>query len=259
MKALSWMLLLLPAAVAAQTTVDPVAASEAREFRAEGGGKLLYRLLKPADYDPAKAYPLVLWLHGAGGRGDNNSGQMTDQIEGLRQLANEPQRTKYPCFVLAPQCPGPKRWVDVDWNHGSYSQEKVAITPELTMVLGALTAVEKEFKVDATRRYVVGLSMGGYGTWDLLGRQPEMWAAGIPVCGSGDPSRAAAMAKIPVWAFHGDKDGVVPPQGSRDMIAALKAAGGDPKYTECAGVGHDAWNPTFRTAGLWDWLLAQHR
>jgi len=101
--------------------------------------------------------------------------------------------------------------------------------------------------------------MGGYGTWDLIEREPKLFAAAIAVCGAGDPSRAPSIAKMAIWAFHGDKDGVVPVSGSREMVEALKKAGGSPKYNEFPGVGHAAWGPAYATEGLWEWMFEQKK
>jgi predicted peptidase len=254
-------LLTLAATLAAAADLNPLDVSEARDFKAADGTKLLYRLFRPAAVDPAQAYPLVLFLHGAGGRGADNKGQIRDQPVALHDLVNEPNRSAHPCYIVAPQCPAEheRRWVDVPWNQGSYSQDKVKITPQLQAVLEMLDSVRGEFKIDPQRLYVTGISMGGYGTWDLLERRPELFAAAIPICGGGDPSRAASISQLPIQAFHGGADPVVPTRGTREMIAALKAAGGSPQYTEFPGVGHDSWHKAYATPGLWDWLFGCRR
>jgi len=122
-----------------------------------------------------------------------------------------------------------------------------------------IEALCKEYPIDKGRIYLTGLSMGGYGTWDLISRRPELFAAAIPVCGGGDPAQAEKLAKLPIWAFHGDADPLVPVERPRDMIAAIKKAGGEPKYTEYKGVGHDAWTPTYRDSKVLDWLFEQKK
>src|SRR5262249_52824913 len=112
---------------------------------------------------------------------------------------------------------------------------------------------------DQKRIYVTGLSMGGYGTWDVIGRRPDLFAAAVPVCGGGDETQAATIARVPIWAFHGARDGVVKPARSWNMVAALKKAGGHPGYTEYPDVGHDSWVPTYRDPVLFQWLFAQKR
>ena len=234
-------------------------AYEAREFAGSDGGTLLYRLLRPKGYDPARTYPLVLVLHGAGGRGNDNWGQIRDQPAPFLALASDEVQEKHPCIVVGPQCPAGKQWVNWPWGKGSYSQDKVPISAELKRVAELLAQLCTEFQVDPDRIYITGLSMGSYGTWDLIEREPKMFAAAIAVCGAGDPSRAAGIAKMAVWAFHGDKDGVVPVSGSREMVEALKKAGGSPRYNEFPGVGHGAWGPAYATKGLWEWMFAQKR
>ena len=111
--------------------------------------------------------------------------------------------------------------------------------------------------IDTRRIYLTGLSMGGYGTWDLIARQPERFAAAIPICGGGDPATAERIKHIPLWVFHGDADSAVKVSRSRDMVAALKQAGGEPKYTEYEGVGHDSWTRTYKSPEIYEWLFSQ--
>ncbi|HEX8913586.1 MAG TPA: prolyl oligopeptidase family serine peptidase [Humisphaera sp.] len=243
---------------------DPVAAFEARVLKSETvpGGTLPYRLLTPAGYDPkaADAYPLLLLLHGAGERGSDNKAQLK---WGGAEAANDLQAAGK-CFVIAPQCPAGKQWVNTPWSKGSYGTDAVPASDQMKMALEAVDRAMKEFRVDPARVYVMGLSMGGYGTWDAIARRPDFFAAAVPICGAGDPKSAEKLkaAGVAVWAFHGGADTVVPTQGSRDMAEALKKAGYvEPqfKYTEFPGVGHNAWSPTWKTKGLWEWVLAQKR
>lgn len=227
---------------------------EARTF-ADGDFKLPYRLLKPKDYDAKQKYPLVLFLHGAGERGENNKAQL---VHGMNDFASDEIMAKYPAFVIAPQCPTDKKWVEVDWSASQHT------TPEqpslgLAATLKAIEALQKEFSIDDQRLYITGLSMGGYGTWDALARRPELFAAAAPICGGADLATASKIKAIPIWAFHGDKDTAVKPHRSRDMVAALKAAGGTPKYTEYPGVGHDSWSQTYRDPAFYEWLFAQRK
>ena len=235
----------------------PVDLFEARIFDGEGEAALPYRLLKPLGYDQDadRKYPLVLFLHGAGERGDDNAVQL---VHGGRNFADEALRRRHPAFIVFPQCPAEKKWVEVSWD---WRRHTMPDDPGATMnsVFALLEALEKEFKIDAGRIYGVGLSMGGYGVWDILQRKPELLAAAAPICGGGDPAYAAKFKDTPVWAFHGAADPVVIPDRSRMMIKALEDAGGRPIYTEYEGVGHDSWTATFDNRLLWDWLFAQHR
>jgi len=238
--------------------LEGLEAFEARVHESEGG-KLNYRLLKPLDFDKQSdksvKYPLVLFLHGAGERGSENLRQL---IHGGKNFANEDFRRRYGAFIVVPQSPADKKWVEVPWD----AKEHVA--PEdagetMNLVFSLLEELQEEFPVDDARIYGVGLSMGGYGTWDILGRKPGLLAAAAPICGGGDPAQAPMMKDTPIWAFHGGADPVVVPERSRKMVDAIRAAGGEPIYTEYEGVGHDSWTETFNNRLLWDWLFAQRR
>jgi predicted peptidase len=227
---------------------------EAREFSA-GDKKLLYRIMLPQDYDASRKYPLVLFLHGAGERGDDNTVQL---VHGMNDFAKDENREKYPCFVVAPQCPTGQQWANIDRSADKLEQaEQPSETMQLTLDL--LAALQKDYSIDNRRLYVTGLSMGGYGTWDVIQRLPGKFAAAAPICGGGDESRAAKLVKLPIWAFHGDQDTAVKPEYSRQMIAAIKKAGGDPKYTEYEGVGHDSWVKAYSDPELMKWMFAQKR
>lgn len=233
------------------TAKDPPM-SEKHVFE-DRGRKLPYRLLKPLKIEDGKKYPLVVFLHGAGERGTDNEKQL---VHGVPQFAANLE--KYPCFLIAPQCPDGKRWVEVDWSADSHTQPKEpGEVGRLTLAL-----VEKSIQalpVDRKRVYLTGLSMGGYGTWDLLARRPDLFAAAAPVCGGADEATARKIKAIPIWAFHGGKDTTVQPARSRNMIAALKKAGGHPKYTEYPDVGHNSWDNAYRDPELFRWLFAQKK
>ncbi|MBO0698496.1 MAG: prolyl oligopeptidase family serine peptidase [Zavarzinella sp.] len=220
-----------------------------------GREQLPYRLLKPLAVEDGKRYPLVIFLHGAGERGTDNEKQL---IHGVPQFATKANREKYPCFLIAPQCPEGKRWVEVDWSADRHTQPKEpGEVGRLT--LGLIEKAVHDLPIDPKRVYITGLSMGGYGTWDLLARRPDLFAAAVPVCGGADEATAPKIKDIPVWAFHGAKDAAVKPARSRNMIAALEKAGGTPKYTEYPDVGHDSWNPAYADPKLYEWLFAQKK
>jgi predicted peptidase len=234
---------------------DPLKEFEARVSKVEGQPDLPYRLLKPADYDPQQKYPLVVFLHGAGERGDDNAAQL---VHGARDFADPALRRRHPAVVVFPQCPVEKKWVEVPWDR---TEHKAPADPGETMtaLFALIESLQREFAIDDSRIYGVGLSMGGYGVWDILQRKPELFAAGAPICGGGDPAYAEKFSSTPVWAFHGDADPAVPVGRSREMIKALQAAGGRPIYTEYEQVGHDSWTKTFENRLLWDWLFAQRK
>lgn len=226
-----------------------------RTYTDAKGKTLPYRLLKPEEVDAKQKYPLVIFLHGAGERGTDNDKQL---VHGVPEFAKPEHRKKYPCFLIAPQCPANVKWVDCDWGALSHKQPGEPTEP-LRQTLELIDAMQKEFPIDPKRIYITGLSMGGYGVWDALARKPELFAAAVPVCGGGDEETAPKIAKVPVWAFHGAKDGAVKPVRSRNMIEALKKAGGEPKYTEYPTVGHDSWVPAYRDGEMFKWLFDQKR
>lgn len=229
---------------------------EARVYTDAQGKTLLYRLFIPREYDPEQKYPLVLFMHGAGERGDDNRSQIS--IPSTRLWAEESTQARYPNFMLAPQVPRNQQWVDVPFSIGSHEQPEQPSEP-MRLTLELLTALQNEFNIDPQRIYATGLSMGGYGTWDITTRHPELFAAAVPICGGGDPSKAPLIADLPVWAFHGELDPVVPVSGSRDMIKAIREAGGDPRYTEYEGKGHNVWDRAYGEPELVPWVFEHVR
>jgi predicted peptidase len=215
------------------------------------GETMPYLLFVPEGYDKTKPYPLVLWLHGGGTRGNDLKLLLAhgDQ-HGIGFLARADNQARYPSFILAPQCPSNKFWGD------SESEQPNA---EMSMVLEILDEVRELYSVDSRRLYVMGMSLGGYGTWDIITRRPTAFAAAVPICGGGNTSKASLIAKTPIWAFHGDEDELVNVSESRRMIAALKKAGGQPRYTEYKGVGHNSWERAFREPDFLSWVFAQTR
>ena len=226
-----------------------------KKFTGDKGGELLYRWLTPARIDSAQRYPLVIFLHGAGERGNDNLAHLKHCV---RKFAEPDIRKAYPSYVIAPQCPSGKVWVDVDWRAVTHVTPKQP-SESMGLVLELVDSVMTKHPVDASRVYVIGLSMGGYGTWDIMVRRPDMVAAAVPICGGADDSQAARIAHIPVWVWHGDSDGAVKTLRSRNIVKALKAAGGAPIYSELQGVGHDSWTPAFKDEKLFPWLFKQRR
>jgi predicted peptidase len=228
---------------------------EARVYADPEDGKLLYRLMKPKDYDAQRKYPLVLFLHGAGERGEDNMAQLK---WGCEDFASDKNRKQHPCFVVVPQCPENEQWVDVPWTADRHTMPEKP-TAALRMSLELLAALEKEFSIDADRVYITGLSMGGFGVWDAVQRHPDRFAAAAPVCSGGDPQFAERIAHVPIWAFHGAKDTVVKPHRSREMVEAIQAAGGRPKHTEYPDASHNSWTPTYANPELYAWMFGQRR
>jgi len=275
-----------------EVNADVLLLFEARDFRG-----MPYRLMKPIDFDAAKTYPLILSLHGAGGKG-------ADNLRNLRNwcnvLAREELRRKHPCFVLAPQTT--RGWSPADEKASELTEKSITAYPEpwqrflkrwmlskdsplakayaggdLSKVFDLVAEIQKEFRIDPDRIYVIGHSMGGVGTWNALYAKPEMFAAAIPTAGGlspwKDPKR---FAKVPIWAFHGSADPTVPVEFTRMLFEAMVQSGGNMKYTEMKGIGHGvpAWtyhgedeakgyitryssDRCDKEADVWDWLFKQ--
>src|SRR5262245_14851371 len=222
---------------------------EARTFRSRDGKTMLYRLFIPRNYDSKKRYPIVLWLHGGGGRGSDNIKQISEgNRTGTRLWVSPDAQEQYPAFVLAPQCPDGQMWTTV---------ADASSLPPLKLALELLAAIEKEFLIDPQRRYVAGQSMGGLGSWSLITEHPDMFAAAIPVCGGGNEALASRLTHTAIWAFHGAQDQAISADRSRRMIAGIRKAGGKPRYTEYSDLGHNSWDRAFQEPGLLDWVFAQ--
>jgi predicted peptidase len=222
-----------------------------RTYQNPRGDSMPYRLFVPRNYDKRGAYPLVLWLHGGRGpRSDRDKPISEGNRIGSHVWTTTGNQSGNACFVLAPQCPPNEVWADV---------ETARPTKNLRVAYELLQDVQQNYRVDAQRLYVVGQSMGGFGTWSLIAEHPRVFAAAVPVCGGGDAAQAAKLTDIPIWAFHGEKDEAVGVERSRKMIAAIRQAGGSPKYTEYKGMGHVIWDKVFSEAALLSWIFAQNR
>lgn len=201
--------------------------------------KLEYLLYLPADYESessTKKWPLLIFLHGAGERGSDIA--VVKKHGPPKRVA---EGTDFPFIVVSPQCPPGGFW---NTDH----------------LLELVKQVMKEQSVDPDRVYLTGLSMGGYGSWGLAAKAPEMFAAVAPVCGGGDPKTAPNLKDLPIWVFHGDADRVVPVTASQEMVDAVKAAGGENiKFTIYEGVGHDSWTETYANEELYTWFLKHKR
>ena len=239
---------------------EALVAFEANSFTSSEGYILPYRILWPKDYDRArqKQYPLVLFLHGAGERGDDNRLQLT---HGTTIFLNEENRTNFPAIVVMPQCAKDDYWAQMRqqedgsrvYNFNEIPNPGLAATSEL------LDLLLLEEKVDSDRVYLVGISMGGMGTFELLARRPYTFAAAVPICGGTNPALVPLYAdQVPLWIFHGDQDGVVSVEDSRRVVEVLEKLGVAVKYTEYKGVQHHSWDRAFAEPELISWLFA-HR
>jgi len=246
--------------VLASATTNPAAAATGQFLEREislGGESYRYQVFVPLRHDDRAKLPVILFLHGSGERGDDG---MRQTQAGLGPYVRK-HATEFPALVVFPQSPEGRSW------EGEIAK----------MALAALDASVQEFGGDPDRITLTGMSRGGYGTYSLAMMKPDKFAALVPICGGitsprheeplqvsevlaqDDPFAAAAarLKHIPTWIFHGAKDDVVPPQQSRKMFAALKAAGGDVRYTELSDANHNSWDAAYRDEGMWSWLFAQ--
>lgn len=200
---------------------------------------LPYLLYLPDGYDldPDRQWPLVLFLHGAGERGSDLLGVTTQGLPKSVEAGGD-----YPFVIVAPQCPWHSSW-----------------TSELTTLSVLLDEVSVEYRVDPDRTYVTGLSMGGRGTWAMATRYPDRFAAIAPICGGWLPEAVGRIRRLPVWAFHGEEDTVVPIAHTEELVAALESFGGDVRFTRYPDTDHDSWTRSYDDPELYAWLLAQRR
>jgi predicted peptidase len=249
--ALVFVLLLAAPAVAqdqAETEVDAADGFLGDSYRSPSGETMQYRLFVPPGYDPTQKYPIVLWLHGAAGRGSDNISQLRGGNFAGSHIWTKPEiQQKHHAFVLAPQ-------VDITkgWARPHTSTPPVAIR----LALEILDTVERKYSIDRTREYVAGQSMGGEGLWAALSAAPPRFAAAIALCGYGDAYMLTRVAKIPVWIFQGEEDPVVSVARMREWVKQLRHAGGTPRYTEYPSIGHNVWDVAFTEPDLVVWLFS---
>ena len=210
------------------------------EFKDSADTQLRYAILKPAKLKPETKYPLLVSLHGAGGRGKE---KWVGNCAANKALSQPAMRQKYPCYIIAPTVGRNQRWAGAP----------------LIALMELIKSSLKEHAMDPARIYVTGQSMGGAGTYSAILKEPHLFAAAVPVCGRGQPDLAKKIVHLPIWIFHGEKDSVVPTRHSQEMVEALKKAGGKPIYTEYAGIRHNSWTPAYADEKLWAWLFEQKR
>ena len=221
---------------------------EARSHKADW--TMPYRLFRP---DAAGPLPLVLYLHGSGGLGDDNVKQMgLGNVFGTRVWALPENQKRFPCYVVAPQ-------TDRGWARYGVAQVIPGLGDGARLALQIVDTLRREFAIDERRIYITGQSMGGGGAWHLIAQRPQFFAAAVVCCGGSTPDPAATAVGTPLWNFHGDADTTVAPTVSRDRIAALRKAGGHPFSTEYAGVGHNVWEWAYTEPRLLPWMFAHRR
>ena len=195
-----------------------------------------YLLYLPENYSSKDDWPLMLFLHGAGERGDSLELVKT---HGPPKLVET--NKSFPFVLISPQCPEGDRW----------SSEK-----QLEFLTALLDDIVENYRIDSKRIYLTGLSMGGYGTWSLAIKHPNKFAAIAPICGGGNPEKVCEIKRVPTWVFHGAKDNVVPLKRSEEMVSALKACDGNVQLTVYPEENHDSWTETYDNPKLYEWFLS---
>jgi predicted peptidase len=240
-----WPLLALAAlSVTAARCTQPATGFLYRTFKGADGRKGQYALFVPHDYSPERPLPVMLFLHGAGEAGTD--GRKQTQV-GLGPAVRA-REASFPFLVIFPQACDREPATFGTWLPGQLDCDRA---------LAILGDVQRVYHTDPKRVYLTGISVGGCGVWQVAAAYPDRWAAIVPVCGVAPITKTDAVKDIPCWCFHGSDDGNVSVENSRNMIEAMKKAGGSPRYTEYPGAGHDSWDMAYATAELYDWLLQQ--
>jgi len=220
---------------------------------------LKYRIMMPKNFDVSKQYPIVLFLHGAGERGNDNKAQL---IHGSSLFASKKNRKNFPAIVVFPQCPTDSYWAKVDIDRSSYPlkiefPENTKPTKPMELVIKLMDDLVSKAYVNKNQIYVAGMSMGGMGTFEILARKPKMFAAAIAICGAGNSNLSKKYATTtPLWVFHGAKDNVINPQESLQMVSRILKYGGTPNFTLYANDNHNSWDSAFSESELLSWLFS---
>ena len=223
---------------------------------------LPFRILIPKNYNTQRSYPLLIFLHGAGERGSDNKSQL---VHGSSLFKSDDFKKKYPSIVIFPQCPAKSSWANVKRNDEMLTGKKfdffkeISENKQLIMVEKLLDFIQKKYNIDSSRRYVGGLSMGGMGTFELVARNPDYFAAAFPICGAGNPNWSNHLKTTPFWIFHGEEDEVVSVDFSRKMYKALSKEKASVRLTIYPEVNHNSWENAFSDPDLMYWLFSNKR
>jgi len=222
------------------------------KYIGDKGDTLNYRMLFP-DADQLRKYPLVIFLHGSGERGNDNEAQLK---WGANSFATDEMMFRHPAIVIAPQCPEKQQWSS--FSRGNMRLEPAPSKP-MQLLLELIRKLSASMPIDTNRIYITGLSMGGYGTYDAIERNPHLFAAAVPVCGAGDTTLVSSIKHIPIWIFHGAEDPAVDPIYSLYMLQALTRVGAHPGFTQYPEVGHFSWLGAYNDEQMFEWLFRQHK
>ena len=222
-----------------------------------------YRILFPKNFSPNKEYPLLVFLHGAGERGNDNDYQL---YHGSNYFLNYEFRNAFPSIIVFPQCPKNSYWANIKGiPNPKYPTQKNSFSnnlpnnQQLLILESLMSYLEKNYKINSNKRYIAGLSMGGMGAFELIARNPNYFAAGIAVCGGANPKWAKFFKNTPVWIFHGMRDNVVPPELSINMFDAIKIHNPESKLTLYENVGHNSWDQALKEADIMSWLFSHEK
>ena len=233
-----------------------------KELFIQNNDTLPYRLLLPENYDASKKYPLIIFLHGSGERGNDNESQLS---HGADLFLKDDIRKNYPAIIVFPQCPENSSWSNVSIKTDSSGKElfdfSPAGKPTTAMVLteGMIKGLTQKYAVNKKQVYVGGLSMGGMGTFEIVRRNPKLFAAAFPMCGGANPSSAKKLKHTAWWIFHGAKDDVVNPAFSQQMADALTNIKADVKFTLYPNANHNCWDSAFAEPELLSWLFSHYK
>ncbi|WP_223270860.1 carboxylesterase family protein [Subsaximicrobium wynnwilliamsii] len=228
----------------------------------QNNDSLLYRMMLPKDFDASKTYPLVLFLHGAGERGNDNESQLT---HGAALFASEDTREQFPAIVVFPQCPKGDYWANAEVDRSTKPitllfPKDLKPTKSMVLAMNLLDQMLENEYVDKNQIYVGGLSMGAMGTFEMLSHKPETFAAAFAICGAGNAEATASYAKnTALWVFHGAHDDVVNPLASVEMVAGLLKNGGKPNFSLYAEDNHNSWDSAFAEPDLLPWLFSNSK
>ncbi|WP_420574647.1 prolyl oligopeptidase family serine peptidase [Kordia sp.] len=231
-------------------------------IHSEGKDTLKYRIMYPKDFSETKQYPVVLFLHGAGERGSDNQKQL---LHGSKLFANTTNRDSFPAIIVFPQCPKNSYWSNAEIDRSSYPINLVfpknkKSTKSMQLVMSLMQELTSKNYVNKNKIYVGGLSMGGMGTFEILSRLPDMFAAAFAICGDGNAELTKKYAKkVDMWIFHGAEDNVIDPKGSIKMVSAILNNGGKPNFTLYANANHNSWDLAFAESKLLSWLFSKSK
>lgn len=256
-----WLMLLTLLLMTVQSNAQDLSQYE-KKFLVQGNDTLPYRILLPLQYDAKKTYPVLFFLHGAGERGSDNEKQL---VHGSKVFLSPDHRTRFPAIVVFPQCSANSYWSNVLRLHDADGKRQFHFlaggepTRYMQLLQHLVTYFLSAYPVKKAQVYVGGLSMGGMGTYEVVRRMPDTFAAAFAICGGAAPETATSINKTAWWIFHGAKDDVVPPAFSQVMADALKKSGAKVKLTIYPEANHNSWDPAFAEKDLWPWLFSHKK